>query len=530
MAQAMVQEPQAMETQIKVARTLRAFANMWRLLWQGAPAYALLSFLVLVGASVLPVSQTYITSALINGLMAIHQGKQTIPYLLLILGLQTTVSLSAAGLRMVGRLTDVRLQSRIIQRVNDDVIRRTSQLPLVSYDHPDFYNTLHRATAGQASRVSSLLSTSGQVFQSILTVLLYVVALGTISPVLPGLSLIVVIPVIMIQMWIGKRRYLLNWVQTPSSRMLDYVFRLHLSREAAKELRVFGFTAYLHDKWLAIFNRNTEEKIVLERRASWAGLATDALGTLTTSGIVAVLLWPGAGGHISIGQVVGAMQAVTGIYASRQSVAQTVGRLNESALSVSNLFDFLTLHRSSESRSDNIGNVFPSPLSTGIEVTNLTFRYPLSSHTVLDHVSFKVEPGQRVAIIGANGSGKSTLVKCLLGLYEPLAGSVMYDGIDVRSIDQADLRRHVTAIFQDFMRYEFSVRENVAIGNLSRKEDDSWLRDVLTQVGVEEVAADLDAPLGQTFGGGRDLSGGQWQKIAISCPTGKYIRIFKKCK
>ncbi|MCL6444470.1 MAG: hypothetical protein K6T83_13635 [Alicyclobacillus sp.] len=246
--------------QRNAAGTLKAFANMWRLLLQGAPVYALLSLLVLVGASVLPVSQTYITSALVNGLMEIHQGKRTVTFLLLILGLQAVVSLSAAGLRMVGRIIDVQLQTRIIQRVNDDVIRKTSQMPLVSYDQPDFYNTLHRATAGQASRVSSLLNTFSQVFQSILTVILYVVALGTISPVLPGLSLIIVVPVIMMQMWIGKRRYLLNWAQTPSSRLLDYVFRLHLSRDAAREMRVFGLTTYLHQKWLAIFNQNTKEK------------------------------------------------------------------------------------------------------------------------------------------------------------------------------------------------------------------------------------------------------------------------------
>ena len=188
-------------------------------------------------------------------------------------------------------------------------------------------------------------------------------------------------------------------------------------------------------------------------------------------------------------------------------------------LMVNELFTFLgTPEDGNVSARDRLS--FPCPLQSGIAVSGLGFRYPRSPGLVLRNVTFTARPGQTIAIVGPNGSGKTTLVKCLLGLYTPAEGTIMYDGADVTRIDPADIRQHVTAIFQDFVRYEWTVRDNVAAGHIDRRHETEWIREQLGQVGaadwVQSLPAGVDTQLGSQFGGGRGISGGQWQRVAIA--------------
>nr|WP_225445708.1 ABC transporter ATP-binding protein [Paenibacillus arenosi] len=160
------------------------------------------------------------------------------------------------------------------------------------------------------------------------------------------------------------------------------------------------------------------------------------------------------------------------------------------------------------------------PLQKGIQAQEITFQYPNSTQSILKDISLQIKPGQRVAIVGHNGAGKSTLVKCLIGLYTPQEGTVMYDGVPIIELDPTTYRQRITAVFQDYMQYQLSVRENIGFGQLNHIDNEEELIEAARKSGlggwVLEQSQGVDTPLGVMFEGGQELSQGQWQKIALS--------------
>ncbi|MGW9125707.1 ABC transporter ATP-binding protein [Paenibacillus chitinolyticus] len=198
-------------------------------------------------------------------------------------------------------------------------------------------------------------------------------------------------------------------------------------------------------------------------------------------------------------------------------IATNISNIYESSITVSYFFQFLELPDEYKPRRPKL---FPSPLKKSIEIKQLSFKYPSHNDYVLENVSFKINIGEKIAIVGDNGAGKSTLAKCLVGLYEVENGKIIFDDIELREMDLAEYRNHVAVLFQDFVHYYLKIRENIAVGNISKLQDDNELKLAaemanLTNL-VNKCEDGLDTELGNLFEEGTELSGGQWQKVALS--------------
>ncbi len=497
---------------------IATFFQVWRLAWKAGPIEVAESFVLQVMTAVVPSVQVIVTTRLVTMLAEVVRHPQAFRSVLVWFVVQGGLLLATAVGRTARQWTSARLHNSITGWVDAQVLRKTARLSLAFFDQDSSLNTLHRATASQGPRVAQAITGSAQVAQAVLTVAGYLVVLGRFNSRLPWPLFAVVIPVLWVNLRIGAQRYGLLVSQTPSSRELQYTYHLNLTREPAKELRVFGLVEYIYGRWLALFQRTRREQLRLLMKTGRAQIVTEIIGTVAITGLLGELAWMAVHGELTLGQVVGAIQAINGTYSSTQSMAMSLAQLHEGSLMIRDLFRFL------QNPDENVEQTallpFPNCLREGITVSHITFHYQGQATHVLQDLTFTVLPGQTIAIIGPNGSGKSTLVKCLLGLYRPTQGTVKYDNLPTTEIDPVEMRRHVTAIFQDFVRYEWTVRENVAVGDIERRDDTEWIRNRLEVAGagewIDSLANGLDTQVGPRFAGGHELSGGQWQKLAVA--------------
>lgn len=243
----------------------------------------------------------------------------------------------------------------------------------------------------------------------------------------------------------------------------------------------------------------------------------DSSHSLLNIGTFGLLVWLGYKGSLTVGHYVSLTQALVQIEGMISGLGRNIAGIYEESLFVNEVLNYLELE-TEESGEKKIK--FPEPLRGGIEVFDLAFAYTSQSPPVLKGVNFRVRPGEKIAIVGENGAGKSTLVKCLLGLYIPDSGTIRFDGIDIRDIEKDSMRANVSAVFQDFISYQLTARENIAMGQVSKISDDAAIMEAADKAGAGELIRRLpqgiDTELGPLFDNGYELSGGQWQKIALS--------------
>jgi ATP-binding cassette subfamily B protein len=247
-------------------------------------------------------------------------------------------------------------------------------------------------------------------------------------------------------------------------------------------------------------------------------LAYPTIGTLGAGAVLLYAVWQAVQGQIGVGDFVLYSGAVFLIQDSIRSVLDNAGALHDAQLHVSNISEFLRLEAPMPARDG--GWPVPATWRHGLELRDVSFRYPGTERDVLRGVSFTLRPGETLALVGHNGAGKTTLVKLLCRLYDPTAGHILLDGHDLREYDLAAWRRHVSAVFQDYAHYQFTAGENIGLADLARVDDQGAIRAAATKAGADDVLASLphglDTPLGRQFEGGVELSIGQWQKVALA--------------
>jgi ATP-binding cassette subfamily B protein len=201
-----------------------------------------------------------------------------------------------------------------------------------------------------------------------------------------------------------------------------------------------------------------------------------------------------------------------------QQTFSTLSTIADQALFLTDLIAFFEMKPAIRSKLNALPA--PRPIISGFEFRNVSFRYPGASRLVLNGLNFQLRPGERVALIGENGEGKTTIVKLLCRLYDPVEGQILLDGVDLREYDLADLYREIGVIFQDYMRYEMTARENIAVGRIEKIDNLPLLEQSARKSLADEVVGKLEAGyeqmLGRRFENGVDLSGGEWQKVALA--------------
>jgi len=385
------------------------------------------------------------------------------------------------------------------------------------FENPRTLDDLKNAISRGGDLGLDLLMQAGPLISLILTAIALCVALAALHPLVPFLIVAATLPRLVV---IGRFQHIIYShisVQVPFARRLQYLRHLPLSPREARDVRLFAMGDRVLERygivWQQVADEVNELRATMGRQQVWSS----ALSQLISGGVVLFVVWRATRGEIGIGQVALYLGAVT--------------MLNDNLLWIGSAFGYVprilaflpSIQRVLDAGPDLPVSGSPTPLQLplrrGVAFENVSFTYPGTETPVLKDVSFSLDPGESVALVGHNGAGKTTIVKLLLRLYDPDRGRITLDGVDIRDYDPADLRRAHSVIFQNFGRYDFTARINIAIGDITAEHDDERLRSAIARAGAEDVIETLpegiDSMLGLRFGG-RDLSGGQWQKIALA--------------
>ena len=431
---------------------------------------------------------------------------------------------ASGGLLLSGALLDATAQymTMLLKQktqftMESMLAEKSMSIPLSRLEQPQYYDQLQRAKMNVSFRGFQLIEQFFGIGQSLLTVASFFFVLWHFSWVLSLGMMIVVVPTLAVHMRIGEWKYWLMRVQTPFSRRLFYFFDLMTNRQSAKEVRLYRHASKLLEYWGGYFWKNAGEQKKVELKSQSLRIGIEGL-----NGVIAFLfscyaVWV----CYSQGLTLGAYAAIAQVLASTQSslrmIAQNLSSIYEETLVMNEFYDFVDSGEEEDGQGQHVLN---RPIMEGITVEHLTFSYPTSPKPVLKDLSFRIEPNQTVAIVGENGAGKSTLVNCLIGLYQEYSGTVRYDGVDLKELDVNAFRDRTGAVFQDFLRYQVTAKENIGFGDVSRMEDMAAIEVAAARSGAADVVRTLpdgiDTLLGPIFEGGYELSVGQWQKLALA--------------
>jgi ATP-binding cassette subfamily B protein len=338
------------------------------------------------------------------------------------------------------------------------------------------------------------------------------------EPLLLVLVVLCVVPTFVGESHFALLGYGLAHRLTARHRELDYLRLVGSSRESAKEVKMFDLGPHLADRYRVVSDEVIEENKRLARRRLGWGTLLAALATLGYYGGYAYLVWQAFEGRISVGTLTFLAGALATAQGELAMVFSLVSSISEHALFLTDLLSFLELRSAVESKPGALP--VPRPIRRGLEFRNVSFSYPGTDKPVLRELDFHIAPGERVALVGENGGGKTTFVKLIARLYEPSAGAILLDGVDLREYRIDELRREIGVIFQDYFRYDMAVRTNIGVGRLELAGNDEALWEAARKSGAHEMVAGLprglEQMLGRRFEGGVDLSGGEWQSLALA--------------
>ncbi len=503
-------------------KALRNTPEAFRLVWSASRSAALVEFGLTPVAAILPAAQAWAGKLIVDAIVyATEQGMEAaaglgyvMPYLILELGLILLGSLAS----QVRSLFDRILQSQLTNHVNTLIIRKAISLDLQFFEDPVFYDTLQNARRQADVRALSIVNSTLQMAQQVITLVSLIVLLFRFSPWLAVIVFLSSIPAFLSQSQYAERAFRALTHRAPESRLLNYLEMLLTGNDTIKEIKLFGLGGPLLERYQALFTRfYLEDRAIAERRTI-AGLGWGMLSNLVYYASYAWIVLRTVAGGITLGDMTMFLTIFRQSQSSVQSLLDSLNRLYESNLFLDNLLTYLELQPALVAP-DN-GLTAPAPIRHGIEFRNVSFRYPGSDVDVLRDINLHIRPGERIALVGLNGAGKTTLIKLLTRLYDPTNGQVLLDGVDLREYDLTSLHQRFGVIFQDFVRYQFTVQENIGFGQVDALDDLARIRDAADRGGagpvIENMPQGYDTMLGRRWEKGHELSGGQWQKIALA--------------
>ncbi len=419
-------------------------------------------------------------------------------------------------LEMGRAVLQVDVQEKIGLRLQRLVIDKVRAVELVHFEDPTFYDALKRANEDMSGRLLSLLNVLLNVLGAAGGLGAILAVLLTGHWVLAPLVVIGSVPGVWVMMGMSKKTHWVYRERTPAYRYLRYLRELLSERGQAVETRLFTLRRHLLDEWRQKMIGLVRERRGLEVKQAWLGGLGDSVGGWTYTGCMAILAWMVAGAALTIGQYGMLTRAVQQFSWRLEQIMRSLGTLHEEALYLGDLFEFL--ERIAPEEPPATAGEMAIPANVSLRFEDVFFRYPGAEDDVLKGVSLELKAGERIALVGENGAGKTTLVKLMMGLYRPTAGTIFLGDKPLEDWPKEAVRAQFSAVFQDFVRYQFSVRENIAFGDLGRATDGEIER-AAELAGVAEYAQKMPAGYDELLGkelGGQDLSTGQWQKLATA--------------
>ncbi|WP_156096275.1 ABC transporter ATP-binding protein [Amycolatopsis jejuensis] len=501
-----------------IAGTVRGLPKVVKLTWQASPALTILLALVTLVSGLLPTATAYIAKILLDSVVAAIQHRGTTGEIVRITLFQFGVLAATAISSAITSIAQSLLQERMTLTIRHRVMQHASDLHLAYFEGSASYDMLRQAAQEAPTRPLSMMNSALGLVRTMITFASMIALLVAISPLLALVALLAPIPAFVSQSKYGSRAFWLTFLMSPIKRRMDYLSSLVTTDTYAKETKLFGLGPYFVDRFrkLGVVAYERQRKLTVKRNVS--STSWGLLSTFAGSAIALYIALEAVGGRLTLGDLALYTAAATSVQTSVTGLFTAFSGMYENNLYLDTLYKFL------DTKPEITKPARPRPLPSTVEghirFESVSFSYPGADEPALHGVSFEIRPGETVAVVGRNGAGKSTLFKLLCRLYDPTAGRILLDGVDIREYEPDELRTQISAMFQDYVTYQGTAAENIGLGDLTRLTDRTHIEDSARRAGADEritrLPSGYDSPLGRWFDQGVSLSGGEWQKIALA--------------
>ena len=493
-----------------------------RLVWEADRTGAVAVGLLTVVLALLPAGIAWIGKLIVDGVVhAARSGAEAdrARVLWLVAAELGLMSVQMTATRLLSARREL-LRGVLGNRINERILEKALSLELRHFEDADVYDKMQNARREASSRPLSLAMQVFAIAQNMITLAALSGLLVRLSPASVLVIVAASVPAFLAEARLSGESFRLWTWRAPEGRRLNYLEWILTRDSHVKEVKLFGLGPLVLDRYRALFRKFFDEDRRLALRRMRAGLTFGVLSLAAFYGMYALMAARAARGAITLGDLTLYIAVFRQGQSAVQAVLGAVGGMYEDALFMSNLFDYLEIRTGGEEPRVRPPRSPPRGRPQEIAFRNVSFRYPGKDEWALRDLSLTIAPGEKLGLVGENGAGKSTLVKLLLRLYDPTEGEIRYGGVDLRDMDPEDLRARIGAVFQDFVRYQFTAAENIGLGEPTHVEDRARIAEAARRGGattvVEALPKGYDTVLGGWFEAGHELSSGQWQKLAVA--------------
>ena len=499
-------------------QSLKLLIPFFRMIWRTSPGLTFSNIFLRLFKAAIPLGQLYVGKLIIDEVIHLISAPQKdFDQLWWWIGIELGLAVFSEIFNRLISLTDALLGDLYANHSSIELMHKAASLDLGMFEDSEFYDKLERArrqTTGRVVLMSMVLSQ----LQDLITIVFLGAGLVVFEPWLILILFIAVLPSFLSEAYFSRSSYSLVRSWTPQRRELDYLRYIGASVETAKEIKVFGLDTFLTGRFSRIAKDYYQaNKSIAVKRTIW-GTLLQILSVLAYYGAYILIIVRTVAGVVTVGDMTFLSGSFNRLQNQLQNLLSTFTRITESALYLQDYFDFLAIVPTIRDHSEAIAA--PKEIKDGIRFENVGFKYPGTEVWAVRHISFFLQPGEKLALVGENGAGKTTLVKLLARMYDPSEGQILIDGIDIRQFSIESYRKMIGVIFQDYVRFSFKAGENVAVGQIEESENTQQIKTAaeksLADPVIQKLPGGYDQMLGKRFSEGIDLSGGEWQKIALA--------------
>lgn len=509
---------------LKIQRILSPFRTLRRvfpLLWESSRKWTSLSVILLIleigsGLSVLYLLKQMVD--VVTELLGEEAASANFASVIWHVALTGTATLAFMISRSLANLAREAQSLLVADHIDRYIHARAVRADLAFYESPRYFDTLARAREAGNQRPAQVIVNLMMLIKNTLMLTAIVALILSINWLLLPVLMIAIVPALLVRLHFTRKLY--NWQRhrTQIERRANYLDWLMTSDIHAKELRLHQLGNFLRDQYADLRGRIRYERMAITRQRTGVEVFVGSVATIAFFGSLSFLAWQTAEGNNSIGDLVLFLLIFQRAQSMGQELVQQLSKLYEDHLYMGLLFEFLDILPEITEAEHPVPT--PEAPQEGIHFDQVSFHYPATKEPVLRQIDLNIRPGQIVALVGANGSGKTSLIKLLCRLYDPTAGRITLDGVDIRDYGLDDYRRLFSVIFQDYSHYATSVSENIRFGDILQPIDSPSIKTAAINAGadpfIQVLTAGYDTPLTRMFDDGQEISIGQWQKIALA--------------
>ena len=512
---------------LKTKSVLEVFALIPRVfgfMWRSAPLLVAGTSALRIVEAVTPALTLWLMKVVVDRIVASLGSNVDWSYVLMPILVVTGLRLGNSLVSQINNIWGHILTERVYSAAHSQLLAKAASLDIAFFEAPQFYDRLTQAKRN-VNRIQSVVWGVPSFLQQFLSLSAVFGLLTILHPLAVVLLICATLPRIYYEGFTARRRFDMETEMMRNYRSSDYYGDLPTQREKIKEIRVFGLRQFLVDRFYKFRDTIVRAIIKLNVRFLKLDISINNLPTIAIALVWAYAVYRTALGEVTVGTLTMVVAAAQTAVSSLQGLISSGGNLFQNTLFITRFFELLDLDPKSVKgsleppRSKSPARV-PSPIRSGLELRNVSFTYPGTTIEILKDVSFSIPVGTKLAIVGENGAGKTTLIKLLVRFYDPNSGSIELDRTDYRDYDLRDIRANVSAVFQDFVRYQISASDNIGVGNVGHLANRDAIVEAAKKAGADEFVTKLpkgyETILGKTFDEGVDLSGGEWQNLAIA--------------